>query len=380
MLDRRQQFANSEKQSFFLWGARQTGKSTLLKSKYPKSIYLDLLLSNEYLRHLNQPSLLRERLALQEPTGPVIIDEIQKLPILLDEVHWMIENKGYQFILSGSSPRKLLRSGANLLGGRALRYELYPLSYSEIPNFDLTRALNQGLMPKHYLSNNYHQLIQAYIGSYLEDEIIAETKIRDVQVFYKFLEKAAFSNGELINYTNIASECSVSNNTVKEYFNILSQTLLGQFIEPFQKKPKRRSVSTPKFYYFDMGIANALLKRKNILPGSPEYGMSMEHFIYHELKTYSEYSGKRFPIYFWRTSSQLEVDFLLGDHQVAIEVKSTDNILPKHTKGLKALEDEYTLSKKIIVSLDPYPRLLDKNIMALPWRVFLDKLWQGEII
>jgi uncharacterized protein len=380
MFIRNQVFEHADGQSFFLWGARQTGKSTLLKSKFSNSIYIDLLMSNEYRRYLNNPEQLRENLLMQEPTVPIIIDEIQKLPQLLNEVHWLIENKGFQFVLSGSSPRKLLRSGHNLLGGRALRYELYPLSYSEIPNFDLLKAVNQGLMPKHYLSKNYLQLLDAYLGSYLENEIVAESKIRNVDVFSRFLEKAAFSNGEMVNYTNIATDCGVSSNTVKEYYAILKETLLGNFIEPFQKKPKRRSVSTPKFYLFDIGVANYLLKRKNITQGSPEFGASFEHFIYHELKTYSQYSGKKFPISFWRTTSQLEVDFILGDHQVAIEVKSTDNIQPKHTKGLKALSEEYLIDKKIVISLDTLPHLLDNDIQALPWSIFLDKLWEGKII
>jgi predicted AAA+ superfamily ATPase len=380
MFQRKQVFPHAEGQSFFFWGARQTGKSTLLKSRYQDSIYIDLLLSHEYHRYLSHPEQLRESLLLAEPTKPVIIDEIQKLPMLLDEIHWLIENKGYQFILSGSSPRKLLRSGANLLGGRALRYELYPLSYSEIPEFDLIKALNHGLMPRHYLGKNYTRMIEGYIGSYLEDEIMAETKIRHIELFSRFLEKAAFSNGEMVNYTNIATDCAVSSNTVKEYFSILRDTLIGNFVEPFQKKPKRRTVSTPKFYLFDVGIAQHLLKRKNIVPGSVEFGSAFEHFIYHELKTYSQYSGKKFPIYFWRTSSQLEVDFILGDHEVAIEIKATDNVLPKHTKGLRALMEEYTIGKHIIVSLDKLPRLLDKEIQSLPWNIFLDKLWEGKII
>jgi uncharacterized protein len=380
MFERKQEFPNAEGQSFFVWGVRQTGKSTILKQKFSKSIYIDLLLNNEYRRYLNHPEQFRESLILAEPQDPIIVDEIQKLPLLLDEIHWLIENKGYQFIMSGSSPRKLLRSGANLLGGRALRYELYPLSYSEIPDFDLKKAMNQGLMPRHYLAKNYKSLIEGYVGSYLEDEIAAETKIRDIYVFSKFLEKAAFSNGELVNYTNIATDCGVSSNTVKEYFNILQETLIGNFVQPFQKKPKRRTVSTPKFYFFDVGVANHLLKRTNIEFGSINFGASFEHFIYMELKCYSQYSGKKFPIYFWRTSSQLEVDFILGDHEVAIEVKGTDNIQARHTRGLIAISEEYTFAKKIIVSTDTLPRLINGDIQALPWKVFLDKLWQGKII
>lgn len=376
---RRQKFINSDKISFFLWGARQTGKSTLLKHRYKTSLVFDLLMNEVFQRFLRNPSLLREIILAEKPTEPVIIDEIQKIPALLDEIHWLIENTNTQFILSGSSPRKILKQGVNLLGGRALRYELYPLSSTEIPDFDLTKALNAGLIPRHYDANNYEILLAAYVGSYLEDEIIAETKIRNAQVFSQFLEKAAFSNGILLNYTNIAADCGVSSPVIKEYFNILNETMLGRFVEVFRKKPKRRVLSSPKFYFFDLGIVNFLLKRKNIVPGSEAYGSAFEHFIYHEIVTHSHYSGKNYPITFWRTTSQLEVDFVLGDHEVAIEVKSTDNVQTRHLKGLKAFSDEYEVKHQIVVSNDPYPRQVG-NVTILPWPNFIVKLWSGEFI
>jgi len=206
MYIRKQKFRNSENESLFLWGARQTGKSTLLKMMYPDSLWFDLLLSDVFERLQRNPSMLREITIAANPSTPVIINEIQFIPSLLNEIHWMITNKNIRFILSGSSPRKILRSGANLLGGRALRYELYPLISQEIPDFDLVRALNHGLLPRHYLSKNPEQLISAYIGSYLRDEIMAEAKIRNMASFSRFLEVAAFSNGEIVNYTNIATE------------------------------------------------------------------------------------------------------------------------------------------------------------------------------
>ena len=178
---------------------------------------------------------------------------------MLNEVHWLISNHSIRFILSGSSPRKIIRSGENLLGGRALKYELFPFSSSEIPNFDLLRALNHGLLPRHYLSNNPKRNIAAYIGSYLRDEIVAEAKIRNVDVFARFLESAAFSNGEIVNFTNIASDCGVSSPTIKEYFQILEDTLIGRFVPVFQHKPKRRVIKSPKFYFFDVSITNHLL-------------------------------------------------------------------------------------------------------------------------
>jgi uncharacterized protein len=263
-----------------LWGARQTGKSTLLKQVFKEgTLSFDLLKTDILRRFHKNPSEFREIVLAADNTKTIVVDEIQKIPALLNEVHWLIENSNKQFVLSGSSPRKILRQGMNLLGGRALRYELYPLSFSEIPEFNLLRALNQGLLPKHYDAKNFQNLISAYIGAYLEEEILAETKIRDLQVFHGFLEKAAFANGEIINYTNIATDCGVSSPTVKEYYALLKETMLGRFVASFQKKPKRRVILAPKFYFFDVGIANFLLKRKNIEFGNETFGAAFEHFI-----------------------------------------------------------------------------------------------------
>ncbi len=379
MYTRQQNFAYAERNSFFFWGPRQTGKSTLLKNRFKNSLVFDLLMFDVFQRFLRNPSLLREIILIEKPLEPVIIDEIQKIPALLDEIHWLIENTETQFILSGSSPRKILKQGVNLLGGRALRYELFPLSSTEIPDFNLIKALNSGLIPRHYDAKNSEILLAAYIGSYLEDEIIAETKIRNAQVFSKFLEKAAFSNGEILNYTNIASDCGVSSPVIKEYFNILNETMLGSFVEVYKKKPKRRVISSPKFYLFDVGLVNFLLKRKNIEPGTESFGLAFEHFIYHEISCHSNYSGLNYPIRFWRTSSQLEVDFILGENEVAVEVKSTDNVQLRHLKGLKAFAEEYEVKHKIVVSNDSYPRLVG-DIRILPWKQFIKMLWDGELI
>ena len=288
---RKQRFKGSGNESTFFWGARQTGKSTLLKNLYPDSRYFDLLLSSEYEQFLRNPSLLKEILDEKEIQGPVIIDEIQRIPALLNDIQWLIVNRNIQFILCGSSPRKILRSGSNLLGGRAVRSELYPLVSAEIPDFDLIRALNNGLLPRHYLSNNPSKLLSGYIGSYLRDEIIAEARIRNIESYARFLEAAAFSNGEIVNFTNIAADCGVSSPTVKEYFQILEDTMTGRFLSSYQKKPKRRVISAPKFYFFDVGIAGYLLKRKNILYGSEAFGKAFEHFIYHEIYAYGKIFG-----------------------------------------------------------------------------------------
>lgn len=379
MYNRKQLLVDSEGESLFLWGARQTGKSTLLKTLFPNALWFDLLLSDVYERLSKQPSILRETILANTEHKLVIIDEIQRIPELLNEVHWLIANYNTRFILSGSSPRKIIRGGANLLGGRALRYELYPLVSSEIPDFDLLKAINNGLLPKHYLASNAKKLISAYIGNYLKDEIAAEAKIRNIQSFSKFLEAAAFSNGEMVNYSNIAADCGVSAPTVKDYFQILEDTLIGRYVPSYQKKPKRRVITAPKFYFFDIGIVNYLLKRGQIQMGSEIFGNAFEHLIYQEIYAHSQYSGKEYAIHYWRTASQIEVDFILGDNDVAIEIKSTTNISSRHLKGLKSFAEEYNTKQLIVVCNEPLPRLID-NVLVLPWQVFLERLWANEII
>ncbi|MFN8206628.1 MAG: DUF4143 domain-containing protein [Bacteroidales bacterium] len=379
MYSRIQTFSGSGQESLFLWGARQTGKSTLLKTGYPRSPYFDLLLGEEYLRFQQQPGLLREIITALDPAEPVIIDEIQRLPHLLNEVQWLMVNKGYRFILSGSSPRKIIRTGANLLGGRALRYELYPLVYPEITDFNLLRALNHGLLPRHYLSAQPHRLLAAYIGNYLKDEIIHEANIRNIGSFSRFLEAASFSNGEMVTYSNIATDCGVSAPTVREYFQILEDTLTARFLPSFQKKPKRRVIQAPKFYFFDLGIPNFLLKRNHLQWGSESIGKAFEHFIYQELIAHSHYSGLNYPIYYWRTASQIEVDFILGEGETAIEVKSTTEANNRHTKGLKYFSEEYPSAQLLLVCNEKHPRQAG-NITILPWQLFLEKLWTGKLI
>ena len=379
MYNRKQVFIGSEQESIFFWGARQTGKSTLLKTLFPNALWFDLLLSDEYERLSKKPELLREIILANRNVSLVIIDEIQRLPDLLNEVHWLISNHKVRFILSGSSPRKILRGGFNLLGGRALRYELYPLISVEIPNFDLIRALNHGLLPRHYDSANPRKFLSCYIGSYLQDEIVAEARIRNVHTFSRFLEVAALTNGEMVNYTNIASDCGISAKTIKEYFQILEDTLIGRYLPSFQKRPKRRVITAPKFYMFDIGITNYLLNRTKIEKGTELFGKAFEHFIYQEIYAHSRYSDVNYPMYYWRTASQIEIDFVLGDHEVAIEVKATDQATVRHLKGLKAFAEEYDVKKLILVSNDPLPRLVD-DIEILPWKVFLERLWKDEII
>lgn len=379
MYNRLQSLKSRGNESCFLWGPRQTGKSTLLKQLYPNAPYYDLLLSEEFERLTRKPSLLREEILATESHGPIIVDEVQKIPKLLDEIQWLIVNKNISFILCGSSARKLKRSGANLLGGRALRYELFPLVAKEIPDFNLSHALNNGLLPRHYLANDPVPLIRAYIGDYLKEEIAAEALTRNVPAFARFLEIAALSNGEIVNYTNIASECGVSSGTAKEYFQILCDTLIGRFIPSYVKRPKRRVVHAPKFYFFDVGVTNVLLKRGGIVPGTEYFGRALEHFVMQELIAYSHYSGIEYPVSYWRSASGFEVDFVLGDHEIAIEVKSSSEVQKGHLRGISAFKEDYEPKRSIVVSTDARKRIMN-GIEIIPVLQFIEELWRGKIL
>ena len=378
MLSRIIDLSDLGEDSCFLWGARQTGKSTLLGMRYPDAQYIDLLKSDEFERYNRRPSLLREELSLLQPNELVIIDEIQNLPALLDEVHWLMTNYQLRFILSGSSARKLKRSGANLLGGRAVRKHLYPLVSAEIPDFDLVRACNRGTLPRHYLGANATKRIQAYVGDYLQEEIKAEALTRNLSVFTRFLEVAALSNGETVNYQNIAAECGVSAPTIKEYFSILEETLIGYLVPAFTEKVKRRVVQSPRFYYFDTGLTNHLLKRGEVRPGSPEFGHSFEHLIILELLAYIGYSGQLDQLSYWRTTSGYEVDAVIGPARVAIEIKSSEEVQSRHLKGLRAFSEEFPDARLIVVSLDKRSRMAN-GVEIYPATEFLTMLWGGKL-
>ena len=374
--------------SAFLWGARQTGKSTYLKQHFPMSIYYDLLRTDVSLQLEKSPYLLREELLAASQAmlrQPVIIDEIQKIPALLDEVHWLIENKKMQFILCGSSARKVKRIGTNLLGGRALRYHFYPLVFPEIPNFNLLRALNNGLIPSHYLSDNPQLLLEAYILDYLNEEIRQEGFTRNLASFARFLDSVAFTHGQLVNYSNISRDCGVSAKTVESYYQILVDTLLGYFIFPYHKKIKRDIISkTPKFYLFDVGVANRLSKREVKELRGAAAGAAFEHVILMELVAYKGLRKKRYEITHWRTKTGLEVDFILDAAKIAIEVNINLKVSKQDVRGLIAFCEEHRPEKAIVISQDLSPRLMEINdqikINIMPWQTFLEALWAGAII
>ncbi|MBR4918581.1 MAG: ATP-binding protein [Bacteroidales bacterium] len=374
MLNRILQINKELEGSIFLFGARQTGKSTALRQQFPDTFYIDLLDSNLKNRFTRHPELLYETLHDKAEGTLVIIDEIPEVPELLNEVHRLISEKQLIFILCGSSARKLKRKGKNTLGGRALPVYFYPFVSAEIPDFNLERAICYGMVPTHYLSKNPTRQLEAYVQVYLKEEIKEEALVRNLNAFHRFLEVAALTDGEMVNYNNIASDCGVSATTVSSYFDILEDTLVGYRIPAFRKVMKRKLVQAPKFYYFDVGVANYLLHRKELVRGTPEYGHAFEHLVIQELYAWMHYSHSEEKLSYWRTYTGVEVDVVMGDARVAIEIKSVEEVMPKHLKGLKAFGEEHPNSRKMIISLDPINRSVG-DIECVYVLDFFKNLW-----
>ena len=374
-----------DRQSAFLWGARKTGKSTYLKEKFPEAIVYDFLNTDIFFEFSKRPALLRERLLAKEESAlqkPVILDEVQKVPQLLDEVHWLIENKGVRFVMCGSSARKLRKGHVNLLGGRAWRYELFPLVSHEIGNIDLLHAFNHGLIPRHYLQNDEDckKSLTAYVQDYLREEVFAEGLTRNIPAFSRFFDAFGYSHGEMTNYCNIARECGVDSKTVKEYYQILVDTLLAIRVEPYKKRQARQVITkASKYYMFDVGVAGYLTKRHLVEQKGAEFGKAFEHFILMEIVAYRSYAGKDFSINFWRTKSGLEVDFVLGQGEVALEIKGSSRIDKRDLYGLEAFTEASSPKRSILVCNEKEKRRHGK-IMIIPWEVFLHELWNGKIL
>jgi predicted AAA+ superfamily ATPase len=364
--------------SAFLWGPRKTGKTTLLRQQFKNACWIDLLDYDLFLSLSQRPTSLRQILEAQ-PSKTVVIDEVQKIPNLMDEIHWLIENRGFQFILCGSSARKIRRGKSGLLGGRAWRFELYPLVTKELKSFNLDRALLVGLIPSHYFSPNAEMDLKGYVQDYLKEEIQAEALTRNLPAFSKFLQAAAITNGMLLNYSNAARESGVSVKTIREYYQILEDTLIGRQLSPWRKTRKRRLIETAKFFFFDTGIVSNLLEQRSLLRGTREYGRAFEHFILQECWAYRHYSKREFPISFWRTASGAEVDLILGDAEVAIEVKASANVGDR-TKGLHLFHQENKCRKSLIISKEQRPRKVSSQVTVLPWQDFCEMLWAGDIL
>ena len=366
-------------EAMFLFGGRQVGKSTLLKERFPKAIYIDLLKSDIRTRFKQHPEEFRESLLRYPPETLVIIDEIQKIPDLLDEVHWLMVEKDLWFILSGSSARKIKRSGANNLGGRAIPETLFPLVSAEIPDYDLERAVQNGMIPRHYMVANAQNRMRAYVDLYLKEEIIEESLVQNVDEFIRFMEVAAIMDGEILNYENVASDCGVSANTVKAYYKILVETLLGFEVPAYRKVIKRKLYKSSRFYYFDVGIANHLTKRYHLAPRTPEYGHAFEHLIIQEIRAYLGYTGSEEELTYWHTYENLEVDAVIGDARVAIEIKSTDHVNHDDKKGVTEFAKEHPETKQILVSRDRISRR-SGDVDLYYVTDFFKALWAGEII
>jgi len=371
------------RQSAFLWGPRKTGKSTYLKDKFPNSLIYDFLKTDLFLEFSKRPSLLREQILAKDAKtieSPIILDEVQKVPQLLDEVHWLIENKGLRFILCGSSARKLKRGKANLLGGRAWRYEMFPFASPELEDPDLLQVLNRGLIPSHYFQNSYRKSLSAYTQDYLKEEVFDEGLTRNIPAFSRFFDSMGFSHGELTNFSNIARDCGVDSKTVKEYYQILQDTLLGGFIAPFKKRQNRQVISrTSKFYLFDVGVAGTITGRHIEQERGADFGKAFEHFLLMELTAHNSYYEIDYDINFWRTKSGLEVDFVLGGGEIAIEVKGASRIENKDLNPLNAFIEIYSPRKALVVCNEKEERVIG-DVRIMPWRRFLDDLWNGKII
>ena len=363
------------RETFFLWGPRQTGKTTLLRQAYADAVWVDLLKADEYRRYLERPELLREELRSGSRGGQVVIDEVQKVPALLDEVHWMHEHLKMRFALCGSSARKVRRGAANLLGGRAVRYELHGLTAAELGrDFDLVRLLNHGYLPSLYESDRPERALSSYVGDYLKEEVAAEGLVRNLPVFSAFLGAAALSDGDLVNFANIARDCGVSGPTVKGHFGILEDTLLGRWLPGFTKRPKRRVVAAPKFYFSDVGVVNHLAKRGAMQPGGELFGKAFENWVFHELSAANAYQGAGAELHYWRLASGIEVDFIIGNMAVAIEAKATARVTSDHFKGLRTLHQDHPRARRVVVCVESKRRTTDDGIEVLPVKAFIDEL------
>jgi predicted AAA+ superfamily ATPase len=367
--------------SFFLWGPRQVGKSALLTKLYPGVPTLNLLKSDEFATYQAAPQYLRERV-IQHNWRFVIIDEIQKVPQLLDEVHYLIEERKVVFGLCGSSARKVRANHANLLGGRALRYEMLGLTSQEIgQNFDLQRILNRGYLPAIYDSDQYRLLLRSYCADYLKEEIFSEGLVRKLQPFSRFLEIAALGDTEIISFETIARDCGVSAPTVKSYFEILSDTLLGRYLPAYAIKPKRRQSLSPKFYFGDVGVVNYLAQRSEVLPKSDSFGKAFENWIHHEIAAWLEYRQRAEQLSYWRLTTGVEVDFIIGHMNCAIEAKASATIHSDHLKGLRELVEDYPeVGRRIVISLEPVSRRTSDGIEVLSVADFLDQLWTNQLL
>jgi predicted AAA+ superfamily ATPase len=369
------------RRSFFLWGPRQTGKTSLLEATYPGVPLISLLLSEELTELRARPGRLRERIRALGARF-LIVDEVQKAPELLDEIHHLIEKDKMVFGLCGSSARKLKRSHANLLGGRALRFELFGMTSRELgPAFDLERILNRGTLPAIYDADDYRALQRAYCADYLKEEVFDEGLVRKLAPFSQFLELAALGDTEVLSLESFARDVGVSAPTVRAHFEILSDTLIGRFLPAYVRRPKRKVVRSPKFYFSDVGVVNHLAQRGELRPRSELFGKAFESWVHHELRAYLSYSGRDETLSFWKVHQGPEVDFVVGHLKAALEAKAVERVHGDHLKGLRELKrDHPETGRRVVVSLEAHARRTDDGIDILGYAEFARKLWAGELV
>lgn len=379
------------RKSLFLLGPRQSGKSTYLRDQYPNAHTIDLLRPSEFLKYKTNPMLFGQEIEFQLQKNQqtlFVVDEVQKVPELLDEVHRLIEaHKGLRFILTGSSARKLKKTGVNLLAGRASRIYFHPIISAEygFDNYEqnLVQNLTCGFIPSILTSTAPWEDLEDYVALYLKEEIQQEAIVRGLDGFTRFLNTVALTNAQQLNYSDLANDAQVPPRTVREYYQVLEDTLIGNVLPAFEKTLKRKAITTAKFYLFDPGITNFLVGRKTLSAKTPEFGTLFEQAVFCELKAYLDYHRISDSLFYWRSTSQFEVDFLIRnpkDQWIAIEAKASSQPSVKDCRGLLALEDDLKLKRKILVSLTNKPRLTEEKIEILPLRQFLEMLWSGELV
>lgn len=367
-------------ETFFLWGPRQSGKTTLLKERFPDAYRIDLLRTDVRMRFERDPARLRDEVRAQPADCRVVIDEIQKVPALLDEVHYLLQEDKRVFALCGSSARKIRRSHANLLGGRALKRELLGLSAKEIgDSFSLIRMLNHGALPPHYLNDDPRDAISAYVDLYLKEEILDEGLTRNLPVFSAFLRAAAIGDTEVTNFSDIARECGVASSTVRGYYEVLEDTLIGAFLPAFTRRAKRRVQRAPKFYFRDVAVVNHLVRRDRVEEGTETFGKAFENWVFHELSVHQRHARYPYDLSYWRLSSGIGVDFVIGDAEYALEVKGRRHIHARDTRHLLQFRNEHPeVQQLVMVCLEPATRLTADGVLILPYSDFLRALWSDQ--
>jgi len=375
--------------SVLFLGPRQTGKSTFVENTFPQALRLDLLDSSLFRDLQKNPNALKELVAGAN-SNLIFVDEVQKIPELLDVVQSLMREKpNLRFILSGSSARKLRKQGTNLLGGRAFPAYFHPICSKEFLHHrkdsstpSLDTLLTRGGLPSILNAKDPSQQLNAYVGVYIQEEIRAEALTRNLGDFNRFLDIAALTNGEQIDFSGIARDVQLSPRTVASYYGILQDTLIGYLLEPYRKTKTRKAVATPKFYFFDLGVVHRLIGREKLPKGTPELGKALEHFIFTELLAYKDYVDNTLALFYWRSLTQFEVDFVvqIKNEIWGIEVKSTDHVDKDDFKGLRALAEEIPHLKKIVVCMAIRPSKTSDEITVLPLQTFCEKLWSKSLI